>query len=199
MNVIEAIKKRYAAKLFTGEKLPEEDILKLKDAVRFAPSSFNLQPWKIKIVKDKNLLNKLQQASYDQKQVGSASHLFVFCSISDFSEKKKKVIDKMEEKGIPKKKVNSFASVVDSFLSSNSKEEFIKISKNESFLAAENLMLAATSLGYASCPIGGFDKERFKEILKLPSNFEPILIVPVGYAADEPRIKIRLNKEDIFF
>ena len=60
-------------------------------------------------------------------------------------------------------------------------------------------MLSATSLGYASCPVGGFDKRKFKEILKLSSDLEPVLIVPVGYGADEPRVKIRLDNNDIFF
>ena len=100
MDVIEAINKRYSAKLFTGKKIPEEDILKLKEAIRFAPSWFNIQPWKIKVVEDKEMLSKLQQAAYGQKQVGTASHLFVFCSINNFDENNSKIVDKMKQKEI---------------------------------------------------------------------------------------------------
>ena len=45
--------------------------------------------------------------------------------------------------------------------------------------AAQNLLLAATYLGLGACPVGAFDDEKIKEILK--TEFEPIYIIPVGY------------------
>ncbi len=44
--------------------------------------------------------------------------------------------------------------------------------------AAQNLLLAATYLGLGACPVGAFDDEKIKEILK--TEFEPIYIIPVG-------------------
>lgn len=199
MEVLDAIKNRYAAKLFTGEKIPEEDFEKLKKSILLAPSWFNIQPWRIKIVRDKETLEKLQDASYGQKQVGTASELFLFCSIDNFDENKDKIIEKMKSANIPEEKINGYLSMLEPFLTSNSKELSRQISERESFLPVENLLLTATSLGYASCPMGGFEKEKFKEILNLPENYEPIVIVPVGYKADEPRPKIRLDEKDVFF
>ena len=41
-------------------------------------------------------------------------------------------------------------------------------------LAAMNLMLAATELGYGSCPMIGFDPEKVSEVLGLPADHAPL-------------------------
>lgn len=48
--------------------------------------------------------------------------------------------------------------------------------------AAENLHLQAVALGLSSVPIGAFNDEAVKRILRLPTNEEPVYIIPVGYA-----------------
>ena len=54
------------------------------------------------------------------------------------------------------------------------------------FLAAENLALAAYGLGYGSCMIGAFDKEKTKALLGIPEDKRIQLFVAVG-VADEGR------------
>jgi nitroreductase / dihydropteridine reductase len=44
----------------------------------------------------------------------------------------------------------------------------------------------------------GFSPEEYSKILKLPKNLVPTALCPIGYAADTPRPKIRLSKEEIF-
>jgi nitroreductase len=59
-------------------------------------------------------------------------------------------------------------------------------------LSAMNFMLAAHAAGLASCPMEGFDSRRVGRVLGLPSHVEPMLVVPVGYAATSNQIKTRL-------
>jgi SagB-type dehydrogenase family enzyme len=47
---------------------------------------------------------------------------------------------------------------------------------------AQNVHLQAVSLGLGSVPVGAFEDKQLKEILSLPSDQEPLYIVPVGYA-----------------
>jgi len=53
------------------------------------------------------------------------------------------------------------------------------------FLAAENLALAAYSLGYGSCMIGGFERKKTKALLGIPKNKRIQLFVAVGLADEE--------------
>ena len=57
----------------------------------------------------------------------------------------------------------------------------------------------AKELGFDSCPMEGFDPKAYKEILKLDEHLVPAVVCPVGYAADEPRTKLRFSAEDIYF
>lgn len=47
--------------------------------------------------------------------------------------------------------------------------------------AAQNLLLQATALGLAACPVGAFDDQLVAEALHLPSTQEPLYLLPVGW------------------
>jgi len=198
MKLHDIIEKRHAAKLFTGEKISEENLEKLKEAIRLAPSSFNWQPWKIKIISDKKVLESLCKASYDQPQVKTASHLFVFCSFNNLHENNAKLLEELKP-SMPQEKFDGFKAILDNALKNMSLEEQERMSERELFLAVQNLLLTATSLELGSCPMGGFIHTEYEKILNLPENLKAIVIVPVGVLADEPRPKFRFNQEDIFF
>ncbi len=47
---------------------------------------------------------------------------------------------------------------------------------------AQNIHLEAIALGLVSVPIGAFEDEKLKRVLKLPENLDPLYIVPIGYS-----------------
>jgi len=52
-------------------------------------------------------------------------------------------------------------------------------------IAVDHMTLEATNLGMGSCWVCNFDKQKCVEVLGLPKNIEPIVILPLGYPADE--------------
>lgn len=198
MTILDVIEKRYAAKKFSGEKIKEKDLIKMKEAIRLAPSSFNWQPWKVKIIEDKEMLGRLQEASWNQPQVGTASHLFVFCAMDSLLENDAKLMKAIKDR-IPTDKFEIYDKMTSQSLASMNDEEQKRMSERELFLPVANLLLAATDLGYASCPMGGFVAEDYRKILDIPKNLIPIVVVPVGVPADKARDKFRFSEEDIFF
>ena len=61
---------RYAVKKFDTEKrVDASDLQKIKDAIRMTPTSYGLQPFRVIIVQDQELKNKLKSSSYNQAQV----------------------------------------------------------------------------------------------------------------------------------
>jgi len=60
----------------------------------------------------------------------------------------------------------------------------------------QNLMLLAYEQGLATCWVGAFDEKKVAEFLNLPGNLRPIVICPVGYAAEKPNPTSRVSKEE---
>lgn len=54
--------------------------------------------------------------------------------------------------------------------------------RNASF-ASQNIMIAARSLGYDTCPIGGYNPQKLMETFNIPARFVPTLLITVGKAA----------------
>jgi len=65
----------------------------LLELIQYSASSFGLQPYKIKIVNDQALKEKLGVASWNQPQIATSSHLLVFCADTDVKGR----IDKYEK------------------------------------------------------------------------------------------------------
>ena len=59
METFEAIQKRRSIRSYTGDLVPKEDLERIVDAGRLAPSGNNKQPWHFIVVTDKNMIQKL--------------------------------------------------------------------------------------------------------------------------------------------
>ncbi len=50
--------------------------------------------------------------------------------------------------------------------------------------AAQNILLEAVSLGLGAVPVGAFEDARVRQVLKLPENQSPLMLIPVGQPAE---------------
>ena len=108
MEFEEIVNNRYATKKFDGKKIPKEDLNKLLELIRSAPSSFNMQPWKIIVISNQELKEKLFPVSYNQAQITDCSHLLVFCANKNLLEKISEIEKQMRESGMPSEKMNTY-------------------------------------------------------------------------------------------
>ena len=61
-SFLELVKKRRSVRRFKPDPVPDEDIEKIIDAARWAPSGFNTQPWEFVVVREKELKDKIIDA-----------------------------------------------------------------------------------------------------------------------------------------
>jgi nitroreductase len=59
-------------------------------------------------------------------------------------------------------------------------------------LAVENMVLTATSEGLSTCCVGSFEEKEVKETVKVPDNFEVLLLLAVGYAREKLDLSSKL-------
>jgi nitroreductase / dihydropteridine reductase len=199
MEFKDIVMQRYATKKFDCKKIPEEKISELIELVRFAPSALNLQPWKIKIVTDQKLKEQLKVAAFGQEQVTTCSHLLVFCADPDYDGLLKRLGNLLQKNKVPKDARKIILDMASQFATTMSPEQRFAWSQAQTYLALGNALNGTKSLGFDSCPMGGFNSEEFTKILKIPTPLVPVMLCPVGYAADKPMPKMRFAKEDIVF
>jgi len=58
--------------------------------------------------------------------------------------------------------------------------------RQDPMIAMEHIVLAATSLGYGTCWIGGFDEEEVKRVLGVPERLAVIAMLPIGVPDESP-------------
>lgn len=193
------VMQRYATKKFDGKKIPEEKINELIELVRFAPSAINLQPWKITIITDQKLKDQLKPAAFGQEQITSCSHLLVFCADPDYDGLIKRLGALLKKNNVPGEMQTRILGMAAQYARSMSAEQRLAWSQAQTYLALGNALNGAKSLGFDSCPMGGFNPDEFSRILKIPKPLVPVMLCPVGNAADKPMAKMRFSKVDIVF
>ncbi|HVP94304.1 MAG TPA: NAD(P)H-dependent oxidoreductase [Methanoregulaceae archaeon] len=199
MEFKDIVMQRYATKKFDGRTIPGEKIDELIEYVRYAPSAINMQPWRIKIVTDQHMKERLKPAAFDQEQITTCSHLLVFCADPDYESLIRKLSLLLEKNHVPADMQQMVISMANQFTMPMSPEQRFAWSQAQTYLALGNALNGAKALGFDSCPMGGFNPEAVSQILGISKPLVPVMLCPVGYAADRPMPKIRFAKEDIVF
>ena len=72
MEVLEAIKTRRSVRRYKPEPIPEDDLKKIVEAARQAPSAGNRQPWRFVVVRDPETKEKLGEIARGQTWISDA-------------------------------------------------------------------------------------------------------------------------------
>ena len=199
MEFKDIVMKRYAVKKFDARKVPESKMKELFELIRFAPSALNIQLWKIKVITDQKVKEQLKPATWNQEQITTCSHLLVFCANTDFKGLVERLERLLNQAKMPEDIAKMVMGLARDYFLKIPPEAQLAMAQHHVFLALGNALNGAKSLGFDSCPMGGFDPKEYARILNLPSNLVPTMLCPVGYAADKPMPKLRFPVEEIFF
>ena len=205
MNIIESLEWRYAAKKFDAEKmLSETQINTLKEAFNLTATSYGLQPVKMVIIKNKEIQQELVEHSWNQQQVAQASHLIVICIQDVINEKDIENYFNLVKKtrNTPDEILNPFKDYLKSDITNRSEAQLAIWMKNQAYIALGNLLTVAAVEKIDSCPMEGFNPEKYDEILNLKKhNLKSALVLPVGFRAEDDYMKdlkkVRKNTSDV--
>ncbi|MDE5451047.1 nitroreductase family protein, partial [Elizabethkingia meningoseptica] len=87
MKLLDALHWRYATKKFdSSKKVSEENLQKILKAAYLAPSSSGLQPYKVIVIKDQTLKEKLVPIFSNQQQIADSTYVLVFAAWDNYTE-----------------------------------------------------------------------------------------------------------------
>jgi nitroreductase / dihydropteridine reductase len=180
---------RYATKKFdSSRKIPKAQLDELLEALRLAPSSFGLQPWKFIVVKNNALRKELKVHSWNQSQIVDASELIVLCALRGLDEAyiKNYVRQIANERSVPAESLKSYEDLMIGTVKNQTKEQVSEWMKRQVYIALGFLMYAASERRIDSCPMEGFDRNKYDEILKLEEKgLQSVVLCTVGYRAQD--------------
>ena len=170
---------------YADTRIDDETLDALFEDVRHAPSSFNLQPWEFLVVRGDDL-ERLQSVAYGQEHVTDADAAVVVLGTLDPSDHAERVTADLLEKGYLPDEAAAEARLdtVDGLAGADAETRRVWTVQSCS-LAAMTLMHAAWDRGIASCPMGGFDADGLRTEFGVPDDYEPVLLVTLGYPAED--------------
>ncbi len=167
MEFLEIVKRRRSIRAFAGRPLEEEKLQRMLEVVSLAPSAGNLQAHEIYVVTDQQQKRALAKASLGQEFVAAAPVVLVFCACPERS------AGRYGERG---RRLYSL---------------------QDATIACVYAMLAVTDLGLATVWVGAFGDSAVSRAIGLPPDSQPVALLPIGYAAEEPAATSRRSLSDL--
>jgi len=184
MDVLEAIRQRRSINFFEpGREIAEEKLTGLLDISNLSPSSFNVQPWRVVVVKDPERKKVLRKCAFDQPKVEEASAVLIIVADPAFLEKNfDRVLDSWEKLGyIPAEKRETLKEMTSQLHGEpDSIKRKLSAVKNAS-LYAMTLMIAAKGLGLDTHAMDGFDEDCVRKEFGIPQDMLIPMLIAVGY------------------
>jgi nitroreductase len=164
--VQELIATRWSPYAFADRSVAREDLLSLFEAARWAPSSYNEQPWSYIVAtrEDANAFAQLLSCLVEGNQVWAraAPVLALGCTSLNFS-----------RNGQP----NAAA-------------------QHDLGLASENLVLEATARGLVVHQMIGILPDRARELYQVPEGVRPLTGLAIGYPGDPASLPENIRARD---
>jgi nitroreductase len=167
MTLLETIRARHSVRHYLPDPVAEADLREILEAGILAPSAGNRQPWMFYVVADPVTRQALAASSGGQRCMTEAPLHIVVCVEPARS------AERYKERGETLYCLQDTAAAI------------------------QNMLLAATALGYGTCWVGAFNEAAAAVALNLPETLRPIGIIAVGRAAETPVPRPRRPLEEI--
>ncbi|WP_339886743.1 NAD(P)H-dependent oxidoreductase [uncultured Flavobacterium sp.] len=205
MALIEDLNWRHAVKAYdSSKKVSKEDINKIVEAARLAPSSSGLQPFNVLVVENQELKEKLVKGALNPECMRDCSHVIIFAGWDRYTEER---IDKVynhttDERGLERGRFGSYTDMLKKiYLSQPAEENFEHIAR-QTYISLGLALGQAAELKVDSTPVEGFDNSVVDEILELDKlGLKSVSLMYVGYADTPkdwiaPMKKVRTPKDE---
>ncbi|MFP4421677.1 MAG: nitroreductase family protein [Desulfococcaceae bacterium] len=158
-DLLETIRGRRSIRKYEETPVPEDTLDRILEAVRWAPSWTNCQPWELVVVRDPEVKSRLQETVYPKnpavKAVGNAPVVIAVCGRTGVS----------------------------GFYDGKASTKFGDWFLFDLGIATQNLCLAAHEAGLGTVIVGLLDHDAAARVLSAPAGTEVAALIPLGVPA----------------
>ena len=168
MNFNEMLDHRRSTRAYTGEPVTRAELDAMLAAGVRAPNACNAQCWHFFCTIDRDVIAKIYPEVYSRGEwIRDIGCAILICTDPDQLEAR-------------------FGSIV--------RERF---SVQDTAAAATQILQCATTLGLSGCWMGAFDHDKACEFFGVPAQMEPVILLGIGHAAEEPPARPRKPMDEV--
>ncbi len=206
MELLKNLQWRYATKKMNGETIPEDKLNYILEAIQLAPTSSGIQPFKVLVISNKELKEKIQPVALGQSQIVDSSHILVFAAWNNYTEEKLDDIFKytLKERGLPLDAMDGYRTNLWGMYSTLPEEWHANHAAKQAYIALGVGIAAAAEQKVDATPMEGFDNAGLDELLGLKEQgLHSAFILALGYRDNSndwlsSMKKVRRPKDELF-
>ena len=175
--VIDNMLSRRSIRKYTDEQVSKEQLDTIMKCAIYAPSSLNKQPWEIRVIKNQEILNEINQRFLNYAEgkefKGSAAHY--------------------REPGF-----SIFHGAPTVIVMARDKSN--AVSYMDCGIALQNILLSSKAMGLGTCPLGTLvpilnleENSDLLELINIPEGYEVAINIALGYPAESPEAPVRYS------
>jgi nitroreductase len=172
MDFIDVMNSRRAVNFFDPDKdVPDETLKAMIQTAAKAPSSFNLQPWSLIILREQEEKTRLQSLAWNQPKVSEAPVTLIVLADRDGWEEGHRFVEK------------NFQEMIKAKAMTEDQRQWFADARNSLYGGTEEkqLAFACKNLGLDTHPMDGFDHDAVRKEFNIPDNYWIPLLLAVGY------------------
>jgi len=205
MELLDKLNWRYAAKAMNGEKVAQEKIDNIVEAISLAPTSSGLQPFEVFMITNQEVKEKIRPIAWNQSVITDCSHLLVFAAWDTYTaDRINKQFDLVNTvRGFKNEGWENYRQMLLGSYPQQDEEVNFNHAAKQAYIALGHALIAAAYEEVDSTPIEGFSPAKLDEILGLrEKGLRSCVILALGYRqADKDWLvnlkKVRKPKEDL--
>ncbi|OBQ45797.1 nitroreductase family protein [Halodesulfovibrio spirochaetisodalis] len=187
------LQNRRAINFFDQERdVPEALLREIVEEATHSPSSFNLQPWNIMVLREQEEKMRLRKLAMNQPKVSESPVTLILLADTRAWHKDNDSLNivlnhKLDDGELTEDKKDWFFGVCERLYGKSRDSQLAFAVKNTAFFAM-SLMYSATSRGLQTHPMDGFDHDGVKKEFNIPDQYWVPLLMSVGYHAKNAEI-----------
>ncbi|WP_163399554.1 NAD(P)H-dependent oxidoreductase [Flavobacterium fluviatile] len=185
MALLDDLNWRHAVKAYDAtKKVAQGDLEKILESARLAPTSSGLQPFRVIVVENQELKEKMVQGALNPEVMRDCSHVLVFAAWDSYTpEKIDKVYDlHTDVRELPRGRFSSYTDKIKEIYGAQTPEQHFAHTARQSYIALGLAMAQAAELKIDSTPAEGFSNEAVDEILNLKElGLKSVTLLYLGY------------------
>jgi nitroreductase len=206
METIQHLHWRYATKKYNGSQIDKDNLTTILESIRLTPTSLGLQPFKVLVINNPELREKMLPIAHNQSQVKDASHIILFAANTQISEE---TIDSYMNnvattRQMPLENLVGFKGMINGFVGSKNEAQITEWASRQCYIALGFAMATAAALKVDTTPMEGFKADGMDVLFNLKEQgFTSAVLLAVGHRdAENDQLaklaKVRKSAESLF-